>query len=443
MCHSRFSGLVAQVMFDRFHTLDDIRGLCIAAFWEPHLSWKLSGLSIRMATELNLHHAFYEAFDEPNISSEARKGRLEEARLWYLLYILDHQSSVTYGRPPVMSDELRPIKDFETFVDSQYCQPSDQGLIAHVTGLVSISRAFKYFGLEPKRTMGGDDASILNHLRFSESLQTWKNRWLHCDPSNSRLCRAVELQHHFSGLVLNSLVLRGRSLDALADLPASLRPLALKAIEAAHAILQHFLDEPSYRSEIVGMPLYLHSMIAFAVVFLVKTSYRWHVIGVTIDPTTKTIPLVEDIIKLLRSCKAGADHMVFSMAKGFARMLQHLRRQHARDNTAMGSSFRATEQPMPWLSQQSPSTAVGGQYIGDIRSENVSGYGFGAAPLLEPSMQMHTDMQSPLTIDSAFSHGNWGDQDEDYWSMGMGYDLLQPGGYGIGGLDNNMQFYSL
>ncbi|KAK5074626.1 hypothetical protein LTR70_010221 [Exophiala xenobiotica] len=81
MCHSLFSGLVAQVMFDRFHTLDDIRGLCIAAFGEPHLSWKLSGLSIRMATELNLHHAFYEAFNEPDMSSEARKGHLEEARL--------------------------------------------------------------------------------------------------------------------------------------------------------------------------------------------------------------------------------------------------------------------------------------------------------------------------------------------------------------------------
>jgi hypothetical protein len=59
MCHSRLLGLVSAAIFDRFHTLDDIRGLCIAAFWQPDLRWKLSHICIRMATELDLHHAFY------------------------------------------------------------------------------------------------------------------------------------------------------------------------------------------------------------------------------------------------------------------------------------------------------------------------------------------------------------------------------------------------
>ena len=53
-----------------------------------------------------------------------------------------------------------------------------------------------------------------------------------------------------------------------------------------------------------------------------KMASRWHVIGITIDPTEKTRPLIEGIIKLLRSCKAGANHMVFSMANGFDRILK-------------------------------------------------------------------------------------------------------------------------
>jgi hypothetical protein len=245
MCHRRFMGLVSSVIFDRFHTLDDIRGLCIAAFWQPYLSWKISGLCIRMATELNLHHAFYDAFNEPEMSVETRKECLEKARLWYLLYVLDHQSSVTYGRPPVMS-ELRPIKDYEMLLNSEYCTPPDRALMSQVTGLLILSRAFALFGLEPKRTMGGDDASVLNHMRFTEDVQAWKDRWTKLrgiEASEATdLSRGVELHYHFSNLVLNSLVLRGRPLDTISELPASLRHSALKAVEAAHSILHHFLD---------------------------------------------------------------------------------------------------------------------------------------------------------------------------------------------------------
>lgn len=400
-------------MFDRFHTLDDIRGLCIAAYWEPHLSWKLSGLSIRMATELNLHHAFYEAFNEPEITSEARKECLEKARLWYLLYILDHQSSVTYGRPPVMSDELRPIKDYEILMASEHCEPGDQGLLAEVTGLVTLSRAFKYFGLEPRRTMSGDDASILNHLRFTEKLQVWQDRWRTANHHLTELTQAVELHYNFSNLVLNSLVLRGRPLEKIADMPASLRPLALKAIEAAHAVAQQFLSEPRYKQEIVGMPLYLHSMIAFAVVFLMKMSYRWHLIGITIDPLQRTIPLVEDTIKLLQSCNAGANHMVFSMAKGFERMLRQLRR-----NAAIN-----VQGPSPGVNSQSQWPALS-PTNGINLAQTQSNYAFGQ-PMFTPTSQMHINHESP---NSAFSHGNWGFQDEELWSMGLGYDLLEPGG---------------
>ncbi|KXT13727.1 hypothetical protein AC579_10090 [Pseudocercospora musae] len=138
--HSHFMGVVSSVMWDRFHTLDDIRGLVIAAFWQPYLSWKLSGLSIRMATELNLHHAFYTAFSDPDCSDEERRDCVEKTRLWYLLYVLDHQFSIAYGRPPCMN-ELRPIKDFDLLLRSEICTESDGALIAQVTNLAGLGRA--------------------------------------------------------------------------------------------------------------------------------------------------------------------------------------------------------------------------------------------------------------------------------------------------------------
>lgn len=451
LCHRRFLGLVSAAIFDRFHTLDDIRGLCIAAFWQPDLSWKLSGLCVRMATELNLHHAFYEAFYTPNISDDARRESLEKTRLWYLLYVLDHQSSIAYGRPPVMT-ELRPIKDFEVFLHSPWCTLRDQAMLAQVTGFVMLDRAFETFGLEPQRTMDGDDASVLDHCRFTEVSKAWRERWGRLDPAQTGedshdLSGAVKLHHHFSELLLNSLVLRGRPLGTLQDLPFSLRPLTLRAIEAAHAILEHFINEPGYHKSIFGVPIYVHSIIAFAVVFLMKLSRRWHVIGITIDPAQRTRPLIDGVVKLLRSLEAGSNHIVFSMAEGFERMLNQASRQfdssqssssrHIAQSRVGGSNQRDMIDRSSWENHQphnnqvtnpSPSTQTSYQTpeMQSITSNgrNDASYRYPVQSSLEPGAYENVHLRS-----------------EDLWSLVMGYDLLAPTGEDVTNADFPFMLY--
>lgn len=447
ICHSRFLGLVSSAIFDRFHTLDDIRGLCIAAFWQPDLSWKLSGLCIRMATECHLHHAFYEAFYTPDISEDALRESLEKTRLWYLLFVLDHQSSIAYGRPPVMA-ELRPIKDYEVLLNSPWCTAQDRALIAQVTGFVILSKAFETFGLEPRRSMGGDDASVLTHYRFTEDVRAWRERWQTLrnvksyDGNNQLRSGEVDLHFHFSDLVLNSLVLRGRPLANLHDLPTSLRPLTLRAIEAAHALLRHFIEDPGSREGLVGMPLYLHSMIAFAVVFLVKMSHCWHIIGITIDPAQQTRPLIEETIKFLRSCKAGANHMVFSMANGFDRMLKQAFRQR-RMQPDNGEILAARN--MQWTKDSELDRNRSSWGLPDQTSLNQNHASPTSAYLLDNQRRVAFDPNAPPTDTNhtynmqpnseVSPYENWDFQDEELWSLAMGYDLLAPGGEGLPNTD--------
>jgi hypothetical protein len=422
MCHSRFMGLVSLVIFDRFVTLDDIRGLCIAALWQPDLSWKLSGLSIRMATELNLHHAFYEAFndypDSQVMTAEARKECLEMARLWYLLCVLDHQSGIAHGRPP-MESALRPVKDYDLLLSSADCTSSDTALLAQVTGLSVLSRAFDYFGLEPKRIMAGSDDNVLDHLQFTEEVRAWKDKWMmlshivdHNEGSNSSprahsgsYARDVHLHFLFSNLVLNSLVLRGRPLDRLSELPVPLRPLALRAVDTGHAILQHFLDDPGSQDGIVGMPLYMHSMIAFAVAFLTKLAHRWHAIGITVDPTDCTEPLIKNVIKLLRSCTAGKNHMVYTMSDGFERMLRQMKKMQTRHQQSLvGPDAQPSSVVGPATSQAPRITAT-----------SLAGDGHAQASF---------DPSSAMSGDSPDLFAGWGFQNDGLWATGMGYELL-------------------
>ena len=68
-----------------------------------------------------------------------------------------------------------------------------------------------------------------------------------------------------------------------------------------------------------------------------KLSHRWHAIGITIDTGQRTIPLSEEIIRLLKGCEAGANHMTFSMEKGFERIFRQQQR----------NSVVSTQRPVP------------------------------------------------------------------------------------------------
>lgn len=75
MLYSEFLRLVSTSMFDRGHRLDDVRGLCIGAFWLMDISWKLSGHAIRIATEMNIHQSFGKAI-------AGSRQHYEQTQLW-------------------------------------------------------------------------------------------------------------------------------------------------------------------------------------------------------------------------------------------------------------------------------------------------------------------------------------------------------------------------
>lgn len=79
-CYAEFARLASESMLGHHHTMDDIRALCIGAFWLADVSWKLSGYAVRIATERNLHQFYRKA-------AQGSPEHKEQARLWYLLYV--------------------------------------------------------------------------------------------------------------------------------------------------------------------------------------------------------------------------------------------------------------------------------------------------------------------------------------------------------------------
>ena len=131
-----------------------------------------------MATELNLHQAFYKALYSQKQSDTERGHAFERARLWYLLYVLDHHFSIAYGRPPVTA-ELQAIKEYDVFLNAPECTPSDRRVLSQVTLFIILSKAYNHFGLEAERLMDGDDVTLLTHQRFIEDLDRWRYQFRH------------------------------------------------------------------------------------------------------------------------------------------------------------------------------------------------------------------------------------------------------------------------
>ncbi|KIY01032.1 uncharacterized protein Z520_03698 [Fonsecaea multimorphosa CBS 102226] len=470
--HKHLRDLIAASFFDRFHTLEDIRALCIAAFWLPDLSWKLSGHCVRMATELNLHQAFFKALYSQKQSASEREHSFERARLWYLLYVLDHHFSIAYGRPPVTA-ELQAIKEYDVFLNAPECTPSDRRVLSQVTLFIILSKAYNHFGLEAERLMDGDDVTLLTHQRFIEDLHRWRYQFRHALNRDAHVgdypAVGVELHYNFASMMLNSLALRGRSLFTISStstLPTSLRPLASHAISSAHQILIIVLEEPSIRDSMVGVPLYLHTVIAFAVVFLIKMSSRWTGIGVSIDAEAKTKPLIEKVIELFRSCKAGKGHILYAMADGFERLLRrnlvgndqlsraagaengvagyasldaaaamgarqngrsyagHVQGQSSYANQHPSDLYASSQTNTPSLLPQQHTTASPTPFTptgGAAQQQQQQAQQSNGAGNFDPyALSPH----SQPTSTSAGTFGGWQTEDDMLWSMGMGYDLL-------------------
>jgi len=450
--HRQLRELIASSMFDRSHTLEDIRALCIAAFWLPDLSWKLSGHCVRMATELNLHQAFFKAFHSPSAPEDNREATLERARLWYLLYVLDHHFSIAYGRPPVTT-EMQAIRETDLFLQTKECTMSDRRVISQVALFRILSRAYDAFGLEAGRALGDDDETLIIHARFLDDLGRYREHFRALLPMDEYVggysVLGLDLHYHFCSMLLNSLALRGRSMNSIGSLPHRLRPLAFHAIESAHQILEIVLGEPDLRRALVGMPLFLHAMIAFAVVFLIKMSSIWDVIGVSTDAHMRTKPLIEGIIATMRECKAGGNHILYKMATGFQRLLQ-------RNGNASAAAAATGAKPEPTNNDRSSFAAqqLAGQEFPDSLAAlaavanghaHRSASGSGSLDFVTSAQQQHINGHASA-FDASFgglssqvgtTRSDWQLDDDMLWNMvGTEYDLL------ANAPDTDMNFYA-
>jgi hypothetical protein len=284
-CYTTFVSLSYSACLSRPQNLNDIRALALAAFYLSNLSWKLSGIAVRNAVEMNMHQSF------PKLM-RGHEDHRDNVRLWYVLYVCEHQFSIAYGRPPIIHQDTA-IKNIERFLDSPLTKPGDIRLGAQVTLFEILTEAYTTYGSDPASPLSEADFDRLD--AFNASLKQWRQTWQsrsHDSPSiGAYPSKGVVLYYHFARFQLNSLALRAMPSPTSAP-PSNIpffsparRAAANTAISAATNTLTLLFDEPSLRLAMPAVPIFTHTMLAFAATFLLKMARTW---GEASTTTTST-----------------------------------------------------------------------------------------------------------------------------------------------------------
>ncbi|KAJ5710797.1 hypothetical protein N7488_004953 [Penicillium malachiteum] len=439
-CYTEFARLASESMLGHHHTLDDIRALCIGAFWLADVSWKLSGYAVRIATERNLHQFYRKAV-------QGSPEHKEQARLWYLLYTLEHHFSIAYGRPPIIHEDAS-ITQHNSFTQSPSVSQGDLRLHSQVDLFIILTRI--YFAFGPDVDLDVPESDFPKIDQFDSDLDGWKSAWLPRLAGSRHVgaypYKAVDMHYHFSRLQLNSVALRTyHSSTSSKAMSPERRKRANIAIESAIATLNVVLGERDIQRALVGVPLYLHSMITFAAVFLLKIAAKACSTGPNagrLDPKNSIASagllvdvgyvrvLVGRIVEMMVSCsqRASERHLSHHIARGLRKMLTGLEEWEKRNGSQQNQG--STSQEVPSLFK--PVINPGAQILGE--RDTILTHPpplLGVAPLSAERSNGFESVMGPAQTDSGLSEGSidpmmadlWG-FDEEYFPTGV-FDFLQ------------------
>lgn len=198
---------------------------------------------------------------------------------------------------------------------------------------------------------------------------------------------------NFAKLQLNALALRGLSPRQAHLISDQRRDFANLAIARALGTLSFILEDTSIRNSIQGVPLYLHTMVTYASIFLLRVQMRWRPARLNVS-ISLVLALIERISQLLGQAYASERHLSFHVANGLVQMLVKFKEvEHVDlDQTAPPMNEMGVYAPVDATNQEDWSSAVSGP---EAMFGDMSMYTFDQSELLPPSYFDMVTQQMP------------------------------------------------
>ncbi|KJR88575.1 uncharacterized protein SPSK_07222 [Sporothrix schenckii 1099-18] len=309
----------AAQSISRNHTLDDVRGLCIGAFWLSDMSWTLAATSARIAIEMNLHRGVSKAkhtcFDKPMAD---RISCYVRTRLYLIVYVCDHHFSIAYGRAP-MTREFTALIAPRAFHGMEHANtPDDFRLVAQVELWSVLSRVYDTFGVNTDMAIPAHQMSEFR--RLGVALESWRIDAYDKLPADADTKSIdVGLHAYFAKLYLCTHAFRG--VTRTSAVPQDMEEFADAAVYTGHSLLRSLVVNPDLQMHFQGLPTYFATMVAASFVFLLKmTIKRPANVRFNRDETCALLRQASDVLIAI-SRSMHSQHVLYSIAVSIAKLV--------------------------------------------------------------------------------------------------------------------------
>ncbi|KAF5345063.1 hypothetical protein D9758_010418 [Tetrapyrgos nigripes] len=317
--------------------------------WEEDRSWLYTGLAIRIATDLNLHHP---PATKPQDERQERE-MLNRMRVWMICFNLDRSTATQFGKPSTIKENFFIRNSKEWYKKSKYNLAHDVHLCSY-SALMRILTCFHEEIFSDPNSPSGLNKKIdfkevtLKHDRYlTEYHQEWTKRFKeelqHEDESSVFRCKLLPFYVAYSRLVMFSFGFQQafqRGIQSQDNIFFS------KCFEAAKAVVTEMLEGLVPTGYVKYAPDGHFVFSSFASAFLLKLLRPEFSHLLRREDENETFDLIGRVIQTLSSSQIAIDDR--HTPKLYARFLAGLLSRHRRDGGAMVGRL----QPQPPLQQQ-------------------------------------------------------------------------------------------
>eukprot|EP00136_Aspergillus_niger_P004224 XP_001394350.2 hypothetical protein ANI_1_1830094 [Aspergillus niger CBS 513.88] len=271
-CHEVFVSLslMRRLVDTHNNSLDDIRALCIGAFYLKYLGERLSSEAIRISRDLRLD----EAFDQ---YMQGEVTEMEHVRLWCLAYICEQCFTTGRGRP-LKGAEHEPVWDMTRIPLQKHASHEDRRLIALVLYFDTLANAHTAFYMNCRQPLKEDDMTTI--LAFDDAikrcLQEYPTGTLYSSHPHSSLPQDLkDMYHAFAQFQIYSLAFRGIFPDD--NGPTNFQAWSFEhcyaagaAIDAAMKVLRVIGTDSDLSLNFRYLPTHVYHMVGFSAFFLLR-----------------------------------------------------------------------------------------------------------------------------------------------------------------------------
>ena len=208
-------------------------------------------------------------------SSDILSLNLDRARIWFFLFLSDHQISFGAGRPPMLS--FLYVRNCRAFLDlpSPLSIPIDARLISTLELLVIRER---YHDVLAPYDAPIDRRMASNMLAVTGELSEWQQHWSEVMlgkgySETSFVMSSLRLQRATQELYFLCTALRGvKSVADMNNVPTIQAGMIRDAASAAQEVLRIANGSQVYRDNLAHAPSYTYVTSTFAAVFLIKVA---------------------------------------------------------------------------------------------------------------------------------------------------------------------------